>query len=145
MALLVSHSSSVGSCWVHLAFKVKYCHRIFDIPAIKSRTEQLLRQTMDLHRIACRELGIDRDHIHFVLDLGISSLPEVVKLLKGCTAKQLLREYPSLKRQCFWGGGLWNPSYYFDSLGRDIEELSHYVRQQGLPKDQRTVSKFISN
>ena len=145
MADLASHSSSVGSCWVHLAFKVKYCHRIFDIPEIKSRTEQLLREAMDDHHIPCKELGIDRDHIHFVLDLGIHSLPEVVRLLKGCTAKHLLREYPWLKRQYFWGSGVWNPSYYFDSLGRDIEELSHYVRQQGLPRDQRTVNKFITN
>jgi REP element-mobilizing transposase RayT len=145
MANLVSHSSSIGSCWVHLSFKVKYCHRIFDIPDIKNRTEQLLREAMDQYHILYRELGIDRDHIHFVLDLGIRSVDQIAKLLEGYTAKHLLREYPRLKTQYFWDSGLWNPSYYFDSLSRDIEELSTYVRKQGLPRDQRTVSKFITN
>lgn len=145
MTNLVSHSSSVGSCWVHLAFKVKYCHEIFGVPGIKTRMEQLLREAMDQYHIQCRELGIDLDHVHFVLDLGVRSISQVVKLLKGYTAKRLLREYPWLKRQYFWGSGLWNPSYYFDSLGQDIEELSHYVREQGLPRDQRKLNGFLTN
>jgi len=145
MANLVSHSSSVGSCWIHLAFKVKYCHKIFDIPAIKTRMEQLLREAMDQYHIKCRELGIDRDHVHMVLDLGLRSVSQVVKMLKGHAAKQLLREYPWLKSQYFWGSGMWNPSYYFDSLGQDIEELSHYVRQQGLPRSQRKLNGFLTN
>jgi putative transposase len=145
MANLVSHSSSVGSCWVHLAFKVKYCHPIFGIPAIKMRTEQLLREAMDQYDITCRELGIDIDHIHFVLDLGMMSVSQVAKLLKGYTAKHLLREYPWLKRQYFWGSGMWNPSYFFGSLGQDIEELSRYVKQQGLPRDQRKLNGYLTN
>ena len=140
----VSHSSSVGRLWVHLAFKVKYCHKIFDLPEIKMRAETLLREAMNRYHIRCRELGIDRDHVHAVLDLGTRSVSHVVKLLKGYTAKHLLREYSFLKRQYFWGSGLWNPSYYFDSLGRDIEELSAYVRKQGQPNTQRTLTMFFN-
>jgi putative transposase len=131
MANLVSHSSSVGSCWIHLSFKVKYCHRIFSIPAIKMRTEQLLREAMNQMNILCRELGIDEDHVHFVLDAGLQPLPNIVKKLKGYSARRLMQEYPWLKKRYFWNSGLWNPSYFFDSLGQDLEELSNYVRQQG--------------
>jgi putative transposase len=145
MTDLVSHSSSIGSCWVHLAFKVKYCHKIFDIPDIKMRMEQLLKEAMNRYNIRHKELGIDRDHIHSVLDTGIRSVPQVAKLLKGYTAKRLLREYPFLKRQYFWGSGMWNPSYYFDSLGRDIGEMSRYVRRQGIPSDQRKINEFLTN
>lgn len=145
MTDLVGHSSSIGSCWIHLAFKVKYCHKIFDVPDIKMRMEKLLREAMNRYDIRFKELGIDRDHIHAVLDTGVRSLPQVTRLLKGYTAKRLLREYPFLKRQCFWGSGLWNPSYYFESLGRDIEELSRYVRKQGVPSDQRHLNEFLTN
>jgi len=131
MANLVSHSSSVGRCWIHLAFKVKYCHKIFGIPGIKMRMEQLLREAMNQHNIECRELGIDMDHVHMVLDIGVRSVSQVVKLLKGYSAKKMFQEYPWLKKQYFWGSGMWNPSYYFDSLGRNIDELSTYVRKQG--------------
>ena len=96
MVGFVSHSSSVGRIWVHLAFKVKYCHEIFEFP-------------------------------------------------KGYAAKMLLREFPWLKRQYFWGGGLWNPSYYFDSLGSDLAKLSEYVRRQGVPKDQSRLASFLAN
>ena len=85
------------------------------------------------------------DHVHLVLDLGLRSVSQVVKLLKGYTARHLLREHPKLKRQYFWGSGMWNPSYFFDSLGQDIEELSHYVRQQGLPRDQRKLNGYLTN
>ena len=131
MADFVSHSSSVGRLWIHLAFKVKYCHKIFGIPAIKMRCEQLLWEAIDQLDIQCKELGIDDDHVHFVLDAGLYPLPHIVKKLKGYTAKKLLQEYPWLKKQYFWGSGLWNPSYYFDSLGQDIEQMAIYVRNQG--------------
>ena len=134
MTDFVSHSSSFGRCWVHLAFKVKYCHKIFRIPAIKNRMEQLLREAMDKYKIRYKELGIDEDHVHFVLDTDVRGVSQIVKLLKGYSAKKLLQEYPWLKELYFWGSGLWNPSYYFDSLGRNIEELSGYVRMQGIPK-----------
>ncbi len=120
MANLVSYSSSVGSCWIHPAFKVKYCHKIFGIPRIKMRMEQLLKEVMNKYNIECRELGIDMDHVHMVLDIGIRGVSRVVKLLKGYSAKKMFQEYPWLKKQYFWGSGLWNPSYYFDSLGRNI-------------------------
>ena len=145
MTDFVSHSSSVGRLWVHLAFKVKYCHKIFDIPEIKMRCEQLLKEVLDNLGIPCRELGIDSDHVHLVLDIGLHSLPYIVKKLKGCTAKKLLQEYPFLKKQYFWGSGLWNPSYYFDSLGKDVEEVSRYVKNQGMPKSQTNLNRYLTN
>jgi putative transposase len=145
MTDFVSHSSSVGRLWVHLAFKVKYCHRIFEIPEIKARCEQLLWEAINQLRIQCSELGIDSDHVHFVLDAGLSPLPDIVKKLKGYTAKKLLQEFPVLREQYFWNSPLWNPSYYFDSLGKDLRELSSYVRNQGRPKSQRSIGVYLAN
>ena len=141
----VSHSSSIGRLWIHLAFKVKYSHRISSIPEIKSRMGQLLWEAINQLDIRCKELGIDSDHVHFVLDIGFYPLPNIIKKLKGYTAKKLFQEYPQLKKQYFWGSGLWNPSYYFDSLGRDIDDMSRYVRKQGMPGDQATLAGFMNN
>jgi len=142
-ANFVSYSSSVGRLWVHLAFKVKYSHRIFAIPGIKTRCEALLRQALsDLH-IHVEELGIDMNHVHFVLDIGITPIAEIVKKLKGFSAKRLFQEYPWLKKKYFWNSGLWNPSYYFDSLGRNLEEIKSYVRQQGQPRTQKSVLHYL--
>ena len=145
MADFVSHSSSVGRLWIHLAFKVKYCHKIFGIPAIKIRCEQLLWEALNHLGVECRELGIDEDHVHFILDIGLKPLPDIVKKLKGHSARHLLQEYPWLKKQYFWGSGLWNPSYYFDSLGKDLDSLSEYVRKQGLPRTQTNLNVYLTN
>ena len=93
--------------------------------------EQLLWEAINQLGIQCKELGIDADHVHFVLDVALHPIPNIVKKLKGYAAKKLLQEYPWLKKQYFWGSGLWNPSYYFDSLGQGIEEMADYVRKQG--------------
>ena len=140
MSDFVSHSSSVGRLWIHLAFKVKYCHKIFRFPEIKSRMEQLLWESINQLNIRCKELGIDSDHVHFVLDIGLYPLPKIIKKLKGYTAKKLFQEFPWLKRQYFWGSGLWNPSYYFDSLGRDIKQMATYVRSQGEKVNRNSTS-----
>ena len=144
MTDFVSHSSSVGRLWVHLAFKVKYCHKIFRHPEIKARAEELFREKLTQLRIECTELGIDSDHVHFIMDIALRCLAEIVKALKGYVAKRLLAEYPWLKKRYFWNSGLWNPSYYFDSLGSDLNKLSEYVRRQGSPKDQKCLASFAN-
>ena len=142
---LVSYSSGVVRIWVHLRIKVKYCHEVFDIPEIKARTEHLLCEAMEAYRIEYEVMGTDREHIHFVLDIGIRSMPEIVKCLKGYAAKKLFQEYPQLKKQYFWKSGFWNPSYYAVSVGKDKEKTVDYVRKQGMPKDQSTLGMFINN
>ncbi len=139
----VGYNSSVGRLWLHLSFKVKYCHTIFGNDAIKARTLELLREAASQLPVRCEEVGIAGDHAHFIIDIGITPIPTVVKKLKGYTAKKLLGEFPELKRN-YYGSGFWNPSYYFDSIGRNKEQLVNYVRSQGLPRAQRSLLSFTN-
>ena len=144
MKSLPSYSSSVGRMQIHLAFKVKYCHKIFDDPHIKALCESSFRKTLNEMGIQCDGMGIDRDHAHFVLDIGIVPIDQIAKKLKGCSAKKLLKTFPWLKEKYFWGSGVWNPSYYFDSLGRDLEDMKSYVRNQGLPRKEKPLTSFTN-
>ena len=132
---LVRRSSSVGKLVVHLGFKAKYCHKIFVHKEIQQRCKEIFYEVADAHGILITEIGFDKDHAHIVADIGLKSIPEVAKLLKGTSAKFLLREFPLLKQQYFWGSGLWSPIVYFDSVGRNLEDISSYVRNQGLPRN----------
>jgi len=129
---------------VHLAFKVKYCHKIFDHPRIKAACESSFRKTLEEMEVPCEEIGIDRDHSHFVLDIGIVPIDKIVKQLKGRSAKKLLQTFPWLKEKYFWGSGVWNPSYYFDSLGKDADQMKVYVRNQGLPRKEKPLTSFTN-
>ena len=129
------HSSSVGRNVLHLRFKAKYCHEIFNDMQVEKRCEEIFREVSEQKRWLLREIGFDRDHVHITIDAGTKGPEDVAKALKGTSGKKLLKEFPYLKKKYFWGSGLWSPSIYFDSLGeRTIVEMDNYARNQGMPK-----------
>ena len=129
------HSSSVGRNVLHLRFKAKYCHEIFNDMQVEKRCEEIFREVSEQKRWLLREIGFDRDHVHITIDAGTKGPEDVAKALKGTSGKKLLKEFPYLKKKYFWGSGLWSPSIYFDSLGeKTIVEMDNYARNQGMPK-----------
>jgi putative transposase len=111
---------------------VKYCKDIFLFRQVKQRCEEIFMEVSIAYKFSISDIGFGRkgDHIHFIADIGLRSIPEIAKLLKGTSAKLLLREFPWLKEQYFWGSGLWSPVIYFDSVGQNYEEMSAYVNSQ---------------
>ncbi len=118
------YSSAVGEVWVMTTFKVKYCHKIFDILGVRELTDALLKQAFCKYGVVCRKLAFDSDHVHIIMDLGLYSKPEIAKKLKGYVGRKLLTMIPWLKKNKFWGSGLWNPSYDI----RSINDMCFYER-----------------
>ena len=130
------HSSSVGRNVLHLSFKTKYCHNIFNFPELQKRCEEIFREVCEKHRWILREIGFDQDHVHFTIDAGTDGPKDIAKALKGTSGKKLLNEFPKIKKTYFWGSGFWSPTIYFDSLGeRTITDMDAYARNQGLPRN----------
>lgn len=130
------HSSSIGRNVLHLSFKTKYCHNIFNDARVQKRCEEIFREVCKKHRWILREIGFDQNHVHITIDAGTKGPEDVAKALKGTSGKKILKEFPEIKRTFFWGSGLWSPAIYFDSLGkRTIMEMDNYARNQGLPKN----------
>ena len=124
------YSSAVGESWHHFSFKVKYCHKIFDIKEVREECHKLLIESLERNQIRYQEIGFDNNHVHGIIDIGKYSRPEVAKLVRGYVGKKLLARFPSIKQKYFYGSGLWNPAYYMDSVGKDIEFMKGYVRKQ---------------
>ena len=118
------YSSAVGEVWVMATFKVKYCHKIFDIQAVRELTDSLINEAFQLHKIRCQKLAFDSDHAHMLLDMGLYSKPELAKKIKGYVGKRLFELLPWLKQKYFWGSGLWNPAYDI----RNANDLAFYHR-----------------
>lgn len=149
---LYRRSSANGKALFHFMFKVKYCHNIFDDEQVKNRCENIFREVSWEHDFEIAELGFDRNHVHALIEIGIYSRPQIAKFLKGTSAKKLLREFPYLKREYFWGSGLWNPSYWGDAVGEDEQRVAPYIKNQGKPNiveqpdmRQRRMSDFFSS
>ena len=135
MVNMSSYSSSYGRAEFHVCFKVKYCHRIFAAEPIKNRCQEIFFDVAKKYGIVIKEIGFDQDHVHLVVQLNPSmSVSDMAKLLKGTSGRLLLEEFPYMKSKYFWGSGLWSPTVFFDSIGRDgqdPESISNYVRNQG--------------
>lgn len=60
----------------------------------------------------------------------LSPLPDIIKALKGVSARLLLKQYPELKKQ-LWDGHLWNPSYFVATVSENTEEqIRNYINSQ---------------
>ena len=135
------YSSAVGEIWVMATFKVKYCHKIFDIVAVRQLTDALFYQAFCHYNIECRKLAFDSDHVHMIIDLGLHSKIEIAKKLKGFVAKQLFGHMGWLKRAKFWGSGLWNPAYDI----RSINDMNFYCRYLDKQKYSSTRQKMLTS
>ena len=134
------YSSAVGEVWVMTTFKIKYCHKIFDVLAIRELIDTLLNEAFDLYQIQCKKLAFDSDHVHMIIDMGIYSKPQIAKRLKGYVAKRLFELMPWVKERYFWGSGLWNPAYDI----RNVNDMGFYLRYLDKQKYSGTGQKMLT-
>ena len=148
MPSYLSGSSSVTRLELHVCFKVKYCHTVFDDPTFTARCAELLRAVGAKEQVLIKEMGFDRDHVHMVWQVRVTHrLDQLAKAFKGTTGKALLAEFPTIKRRWFWRSGLWSGVIFADSIGRDPEQIAAYVRNQGKPRfppSQTVISRFTN-
>ena len=126
----VRYSSAVGESWHHLMLKVKYCHKIFDEQRVRDNCYKLLLEAFDKYKIRYKAIGFDSDHVHGLVDIGLYSRPQFAKLVKGYVGRKLLEKFPNIKKKYFWNSGLWNPSTFLESTGKDMNFIERYVRKQ---------------
>lgn len=114
----------------HLVWCVKYRQRILTGEVDLKLTEILNQIAKDNH-FTIGEVESDSDHIHLLIECTPQhSIPNMVKALKGVSARLLFKEFPELKDK-LWGGHLWNPSYFVATVSEHTEEqIRHYIKQQ---------------
>jgi len=149
---LTGYSSGFGNSTHHMVFVPKYRHAIFRDARVRQRCAELFHEVEDRYHsqygLKIHELGIDKDHIHILLEMGPNcTIAKAVKLLKGYSAYKLFREFPYLRKRYFWGGHLWSPSYFFRSVGpATYDVMQNYVKNQGKPiptKGQTKLTDFM--
>ena len=128
--MLARASSCVGDSWCHAMFKVKYCHKIFESEEVRFFVSDLFYKIAAEYDMPIKKIGIDADHVHLYINIKLRSKPEAAKILKGITGRNILKRFPAIKNQLFWGSGFWNPSYLMDNVGRDEQIVENYVGSQ---------------
>lgn len=58
------------------------------------------------------------------------SIPDMIKVLKGNSARAIFIANPDLKKQ-LWGGHLWNPSYFVATVSDNTrKQVQEYIASQ---------------
>ena len=71
------------------------------------------------------------DHVHLFINSHPKHAPsDLVKVLKGITAKKVFEKFPNIKSQ-MWRGHLWNPSFYIGTCGDTTRDaIERYIELQ---------------
>ena len=65
-----------------------------------------------------QEMEVMSDHVHLLCSFKPKySITDVVKNLKGASARLFLKAHLEIRKAMFWGDKLWAPSYYVGSVG----------------------------
>lgn len=126
----VKYAHGWSSVYVHMSFKTKYCHKVFEIKEFREACEFYFQEVSSKYNIPLLSMGFDRDHVHLITDLKKYSEPQARKLFKGTSGHKLLKLFPHIKNKYFWGSGLWGRQYYCYSIGSDMNVLKRYIKKQ---------------
>lgn len=120
----------VYSIQYHIVWCVKYRHKIL-IPIIESKLKELLYKIATDNEFTIVEFNSDLDHVHLLIDCTPQHyITDMIKALKGVSARLLMKEFPELKKK-LWGGHVWNPSYFVATVSENTEEqIKKYIQKQ---------------
>src|SRR3989338_3774187 len=78
------------------------------------------------------EMEIMPDHVHLFVSAHPKQSPlEIVKKLKGISARLIFKKYPKFQKKEFWGKHLWSGGYYVGTAGIvTAESIQKYILAQ---------------
>jgi len=114
----------------HIVWCVKYRRKVL-VGSVEFDLKLLLFQIAEEHSFTISELETDKDHVHLLIDCKPQHyIPDMLKALKGVSARKLFQLHPELKRK-LWGGHLWNPNYFVATVSENTEEqIRKYIQNQ---------------
>ena len=132
---------SVHQLHVHIVWSTKYRYCVLN-GEVQIRCRDLIRQVCDSLDIRILKGVVSKDHIHLHISYPPKlSISDIVKRLKGRSARMLLDEFSELNRR-YWGRHLWGIGYGAWSTGNITdamiqEYLEHH--RDGQNKDQNFI------
>ena len=121
----------VYSIQYHIVWCVKYRHKIIT-EKIENRLIEILNKIADDNGFQILECNTDKDNIHLLVNCSPQHyIPDMIKALKGVSARLLMKEFGEELKRKLWGGHLWNPSYFVATVSENTEEqIRKYIQNQ---------------
>ena len=120
----------VYSLQYHIVWCTKYRKQCLT-NGIDEELKEYLQQIAVEYDFNIMAMEVMPDHIHLLLNCKPQFYPsDMVKILKGNTARWIFLKHPELKKQ-LWGGHLWNHSYCIVTVSdRSLKQVEEYIASQ---------------
>ena len=113
---------SVHQLDVHLVWSTKYRYAVLK-GEVQIRCRDLIRQICDSMDVRILKGVVSKDHVHLHVSYPPKvSVSDLVKRLKGRSARLMLEEFVELKKR-YWGQHLWGIGYGAWSRGDITDEM----------------------
>lgn len=115
----------------HIVWCVKYRRKVLS-SNIEQSLKEILRNIAQDNNFTILECDGDLDHIHLLIDCSPQHyIPDMIKALKGVSARLLFKQYGEELKSKLWNGHLWNPSYFVATVSENTEsQVRAYIQSQ---------------
>ena len=115
-------SHTVYNIEYHFVWVTKYRYQVLK-GDIALRLRELVRQTCEAFEIEIKSGVVSNDHVHIMVSAPPHLAPsEIMRRVKGRSAKKLFEEFPVLKKR-YWGKHFWARGYFCVTVGQITEEM----------------------
>jgi len=121
----------VYSIQYHIVWCVKYRHKIL-AGEIEKKLQEIVYKIAEDNGFTIIEYKSASDHVHLLVDCKPQHyIPDMLKALKGTSARYLMKEFEAELRPKLWSGHLWSPSYFVATVSeRTEEQIKKYIQNQ---------------
>jgi REP element-mobilizing transposase RayT len=133
---------NVSVLMYHVVCAAKY-RRVVMSAAVDEVLKEVCLEITKRWEIWFLEIGVDRDHAHFLIQsVPVYSPAKVVRTVKSVTAREVFARVPEVKRK-LWGGEFWGKGYFVNTVGQHGSEqvIAEYVKRQGQDRDYQRLHK----
>lgn len=129
--MVVKTQTNVYETHYHFVFVTKYRQDIFTTKEKQEAMKGIMQKVADEQDFVIENMEVADDHVHLMVTFKPKyAISDIVKKLKGTSARRWFISYPETKEK-LWGGHLWTPSYYAGTLGNvSKESVYHYINEQ---------------
>ena len=138
----IHKSHNVSVILYHYVCPAKYRKVVFS-PAVDKTIKEICLEISKRYQVHFLEIGIDKDHVHFLVQSVPSYSPtKIITLIKSITAREVFRHHPEIETQ-LWGGEFWTDGYFVNTVSKfgDEDTISKYVKEQGIAKSYKVLHK----